>query len=386
MIEAYQQQLAKYYKGYLRDIISGKPFSAVVLRGEKNKPATTVELHKAIALFRQNEKTAQRRGWTIAWEDWSSKKLGKQKWVSTIIVDTEEDYLHLLQKEEEAAAFKHQLQILLNWQSAIQSFLMDKPERVLDLKAVWSDLQKVVDHLLAHDVSDHYIRSIPVPVHTKFIEAYRPIIFLLLKAIAPEKYTSGSTTLDELLSLKQKPHLYPIRWLDRAIAGQFMHGMGVTGVTVDWLKQINWDIKEVWLVENETNLYLIPERNDAIAIFSKGKATYSLKEVPLLAKARLFYWGDLDEEGYKMLNAMHGYYPNNLQSVFMDEKTLLLHAGEMGKQDAAYKTISLEHLTKEEQAAFNILKYHNGRLEQERIRQDYVVAYLKELYDINNGI
>ena len=386
MIEAYQQQLLKYYRRYLRDIISGKPFSVVVLRGEKNKPATTVELHKAIALFQQNEKTAQRKGWTIEWEDWSSKKLGKQKWVSKIIVDTEEDYLHLLQKEVEAAAFKHQLQILLNWHPAIQSFLMDNPERVLDLKTVWNDLQKVVDHLLAHDVSDHYIRSIPVPVHTKFIEAYRPIIFSLLKTIAPGKYITESTTLDELLSLKQKPHLYPIRWLDRTMAEQLMHGMEVTGITVDWLKQINWDIKEVWLVENETNLYLIPERKNVIAVFSKGKATHSLKEVPLLAKAKLFYWGDLDEEGYKMLNAMHSYYPDNLQSVFMDETTLLQHAGEMGKQDAVYKTTSLEHLTKEEQAAFNILKYHNGRLEQERIRQDYVAAYLKELYDINNGI
>lgn len=130
-------------------------------------------------------------------------------------------------------------------------------------------------------------------------------------------------------------------------------------------------------MENETNLYLIPERKNAIAIFSKGKATHSLKDVPLLVKAKLFYWGDLDEEGYKMLNAMHGYYPNNLQSVFMDEATLLQHAGEMGKQDAAYKTISLEHLTREEQAAFNILKYHNGRLEQERIRQDYVAEGIR---------
>ena len=76
---------------------------------------------------------------------------------------------------------------------------------------------------------------------------------------------------------------------------------------------------------------------------------------------------------------MHGYYPHNLQSVFMDETTLLRHAGEMGKQDAVYKTVSLEYLTREEQAAFNILKYHNGRLEQERIRQDYVVEVLGKI-------
>ncbi|HRP57311.1 MAG TPA: hypothetical protein PLH26_14760 [Agriterribacter sp.] len=39
------------------------------------------------------------------------------------------------------------------------------------------------------------------------------------------------------------------------------------------------------------------------------------------------------------------------------KKTLLLHAGEMGKQDAAYKATLLEHLTKEEQAAFVNVNY-----------------------------
>ena len=378
MINAYQQQLTRYYKSYLRDIISDNPFNPVVLRGEKTKPATTVALHKAIALFQQYEKTELRKGWTIIWEDWSSKKLGKQKWASKIIVDTEEDYLFLLHKEQEIAAFKIQLHNLLSWQPAIQSFLIDKPERVLDLKEVWSDIQKVVDYLLLHDVRHHYIRSIPVPVHTKFIENYRSVIFAILKTIAPEKYSTTANSLDELLLLKQKPHLYPIRWLDKTMAAQFMHGMELTGVTADWLKQINWNIEEVWLIENETNLWLIPERKNAIAIFSRGYATHTLKEIPFLHNTRLYYWGDLDEDGYEMLNAMRGYYPG-IQSVCMDEATLLQHANELGRQSATYKTSSLPHLTQQEHAAFNILKYHNGRLEQERIRQDYVAEVLGEI-------
>lgn len=375
MIEAYQQQLLRYYKGYLKDVISGKPFSVIVLRGEKNKPTTTIDLHKAISLFQKNEKSTERKGWKIEWEDWRSKKLGKQKWASKIIVETEEDYLHLLKKEEEIFEFKQQLQNLLQWQPAIQSFLLDKPERILHYKDIWSDIQKVADYLLQYDVSNQYIRTIPVHVHTKFLEKYGALLSGLLKAIHPEKFVLETNDLSQLLSLKQKPHIYPLRWLDKELSAQYMHGMEVTGVTIDWLRKLNWQIKEVWLVENETNLYLIPERKNAIAIFSKGYATLNLQSIPVLQNATLYYWGDLDEDGYKMLNAMRGYY-STIISVFMNETTLLQHAGELGKQDATYKTTLLPHLSKEELAAFTILKHHNGRLEQERIRQDYILHTL----------
>lgn len=378
MIEAYQQQLLRCYKTYLRGSISGSSFNTIVLRGEKNKPGTTVELHKTISLFQQNEKTEHRKGWTIQWEEWNSKRFGKQKWASKIVVDTEEDYIYLLKKEQEVDAFKKQVQTLLKWQPGIQSFLKESPARVLELKSVWNDIQQVVDYLLVNDVSNHYIRSIPVSVHTKFIEAYKSLITSLLKIIHPEKYNGAITNLEQLLSLNLKPHLYPIRWLDKSLSAKYMHGMEVTGVTVDWLKEISWNIHEVWLIENETNLYLIPERKNAIAIFSKGYATHKVKEIPFLQHAKLYYWGDLDEDGYKMLSSMRDFYPS-ITSVFMDEATLLQHANELGRQEAKYRTISLPLLTEKEQAAFNILKHHNGRLEQERIRQDYMMQQLEAL-------
>ena len=52
----YFLQLGKSYKSYLKNIIAGEPFRPIILRGGKNKPATTAELHKAITLFQQYEK------------------------------------------------------------------------------------------------------------------------------------------------------------------------------------------------------------------------------------------------------------------------------------------------------------------------------------------
>jgi hypothetical protein len=56
MEQSYFSQLDKQYKQYLQNLVFGKIFEAIVLRGGKNKPATSVELHKQIALFQKNEK------------------------------------------------------------------------------------------------------------------------------------------------------------------------------------------------------------------------------------------------------------------------------------------------------------------------------------------
>lgn len=378
MFDKYRQQLERCYKAYLKDTVSGLPFTPIILRGEKSKPATMADLQKNVALFLQYEKSESRGGWRIEWMDWSSKIVGRQKWVARVTVETEKDLLQLLQRHQETAAFKEQLQALLTWAPGIRAFLAAKPELILAYKTIWCDLQKVVDYLLSFDVSVQYIRSIPVPVHTKFIEMHKPLILSLLKCVAPHRFADDCVTLEQALALKMKPHLYTVRWLDKEMSQRLLHGMECTGVTGDWLRQINWPISEVWMVENETNLYLVPPRKNAMAIFSRGYAMSQLKDIPLFHKASLYYWGDLDEDGYKMLNGMRAGYPH-IKSVFMDEYTLLKHAEELMTQQAKYKTAVLPLLTGAEQAAFNILKHHNGRLEQERIRQDFIVERLSQL-------
>ncbi len=379
MIAAYQKQLLRFYSNYLRSLVAGSVFEPIILRGEKHKPDNTVDLHAAIKMFQRYEKSINGYGWQIEWQSWSSKKLGQQQWPARILVDTEDDYIALLGKQEEVAAFKDRLHSLLQWQPAIHPILEKHPLYLLQYADRWDDIVNVVNILLTKDVSGFYIRSIPVPVHTKFLEdsTNKLLITALLKAVAPDRYNAASASLDAMLGLKRKDYIFLLRWLDTDLAKRYMHGMELTGVTADWLRNSTWDINEVWLVENETNLHMLPPRPGAVAIFSRGKATHALKEIPLFHKVQLYYWGDLDEEGYRMLHAMHGFYPN-LVSVFMDEATLLQHAAEMGKQ-SPYTIQSLSHLTKEETAAFNILRYHDGRLEQEKIRQDYMAEVLERM-------
>lgn len=374
--EQYIKQLQKQYNVYLRNIILEQPFAPVLLTGGKERPGTTRELHQRIQLFQQYEKTEDRNGWLIEWKEWSSKKLGKQQWPAKITVATEADFLYLLQKQEEVAAFRMQLRVMLNWNGKISGWLSAQPRKVLELQKKWNDISVVTDYLLVNDVAGHYMRSLSVPVHTKFIKDNEGVILSLLKFLAPEKFTEECTGLDVALNLQQKPFIYPMRWLDPLLAEKYSHGMDVLGVTPEGLKKLSWEIEAICMVENETNLYLLPQVKGMMAICSWGKALSLLREVPLLQQTQLFYWGDLDDEGFHMLNSFRQHYPH-VQSLLMDKATVQFHVAEMLAQSVSYRKAQFSSLFIQEHEAYNMLAATNGRIEQEKLQQEYIQQVLQ---------
>jgi len=375
MEQSYLSQLEKHYKYYLQNLVAGNDFEPIILRGGKNKPANTVELHKQVAIFQKNEKNYGKPGWTIEWEDWSSKKLGNQKWPKQIHVSTEEDLLFLTGRKKHAEDFKLLLANIVAWKPALYSLIQSKPELIHDHSQDWQTIQRVVDFLLRNDTENLYLRSIPVPAHTKFLHNKRGLLLTILKHLQPDKFLPSHIDLEDALRVKRKQFLFPMRLLDAALAKQYMSGIDSFAIAANAIQNNNWEIKKVVLVENETNLYLLPPMQGTLAIFSCGKALHLLKDIELFHTAKSFYWGDLDEEGFKMLNSIKSYYPN-LQSLFMDQQTVTLHDNEMHVQPYLYKNGSLEYLSQEEIAAYDLLSARNGRIEQERLHQDYVMERL----------
>jgi hypothetical protein len=356
-ITAYTDQLQKKYSAYLRRIVLGLPFETIVLRGGKNKPDTTAALHKAIQEFQQHEKNTTQPGWQIEWESWNSKALGRQQWPATITVPAEADLLHLLK----------QVQVLLNWKPAIQQWLAEKTGLVLSLQPAWPGIMSVTDFLLAHNVSGYYLRNLPVPVHTKFIEANKATILSLLRHLQPEKFDNAERDFEKSIGVQLRPMIFSLRWLDAALGRAHHYPAEVAGITAEVLRQAAWPMTEIWLVENETALYMLPARAQALALCSHGYALAQLANIPLFQKTPLFYWGDMDEDGFALLHQCRLLYPHT-QSRFMDAATLDAHLPELHTQPAVYKRLSFPTLTPEEQAAYERLLTVNGRVEQERVR------------------
>ena len=176
----YLEQLEKKYPGYLKSIVSKEMIFPIVLRGGKEKPTNTVALSEGIAYFISNEKSGDKKGWTITWKN--IKFITRnQNWPSQILIESEEDLLHLLKKEKEVKLFKQILQQILEWNPSIQDWLVANCIKILALEQSWKGICDVVDYFLQNDVSNYYLRSLPVPVHTKFIEDHKDPILPILK-------------------------------------------------------------------------------------------------------------------------------------------------------------------------------------------------------------
>jgi hypothetical protein len=378
MTNQYMAQLEKAYTVYLAEVAFNNPFAPIVLRGGKNKPATTIELHDHTKLFQQLEKTTANPGWTIEWEEWSSKKFGRQQWPKNVSVLSETDLIFLLKKEREIETFRSIIKTLIEWRPDLRTWISQNVKDVLLLKEVWSSIIKVIDCLLVNDVREYYLRSVPVPVHTKFIKEHERIIVNLLQYLSPDKFSSQTSDIETVLQLRTKPFLFTARWLDAGCAKVFTNNMMVFGITTEDLHATNWMIERVILTENETSVYQLPELEGTLALCSNGKAVSLLKDIPLLAGDNLFYWGDMDEEGFFMLHHLRQLYPK-AQSIMMDEATIALHEKEITTQPAKYKNMEMEGLLPHEYSAYKILAERNGRLEQEQLQHLYINKCLTEL-------
>jgi hypothetical protein len=102
--------------------------------------------------------------------------------------------------------------------------------------------------------------------------------------------------------------------------------------------------------------------NDA---WGKGFQVSLLRQAQWLADCAIWYWGDLDAQGFAILSQLRGYWPRT-RSFLMVAGTLARYREAVVTGTAAEET-DLTNLEEEEAAVYRQLVAHNWRLEQERI-------------------
>lgn len=111
------------------------------------------------------------------------------------------------------------------------------------------------------------------------------------------------------------------------------------------------------LICYQINGLAFPQKNNSMVIFGKGYGIHTLKQIPWLAKCKIYYWGDIDTDGFAMLSQIRSYYPRT-QSLLMDEATLLACKAFWGEEAKAKKQTPevLTDLTPEEAQVYRRLK------------------------------
>ena len=118
----------------------------------------------------------------------------------------------------------------------------------------------------------------------------------------------------------------------------------------------------------------LPTHTDAVALGGVGDSVTRLRDVRWLRTCQLYYWGDLDVDGFRILANVRKLFPE-VKSLLMDRETFEAHRTLVVAGNGKICE-SLPMLSESENAVLRILSDGNLRLEQERIIQAWVESSL----------
>ena len=137
--------------------------------------------------------------------------------------------------------------------------------------------------------------------------------------------------------------------------------------------------KRIIIVENLESGLSLPSLPNTLVICGQGN-NLSWMQANWLKVRNVYYWGDIDSHGLKMLALARSYVPSIL-AILMDQKTLMSHTDSMVMEISPTKEPE-QGLTSSEKELFKLLqsgKLPGDRLEQERIKSCVINRALKAI-------
>ncbi|HBF20704.1 MAG: hypothetical protein CMI36_16460 [Owenweeksia sp.] len=369
-VEEIRKKAERLYRQVLQTNVTGETIFPLTIRSNKRLSSDFTVMRQEIAQVMAGSKDRIGYGYTVVSKTVNTRRHGSQDMPDSIVFETKEDYLKFIGKQKEYVRFEQDY-------SLIQKNLPQLPSRWLEKNVMmivqyhqqWESLIKVCQWFLHEFKPDiYYIRELPISVHTKFIEGHKKILKSLLDTLIPWLINREATEFEKRYHLKYNQPLIRYRFLDATIQSGIPYDD--LGVPLEQFGNNPLNCEKVIIVENKMNYLTFPKVKSAICIWGGGFAIENLKWVPWLKDKEIYYWSDLDAQGFQMLSQLRGYYPQT-QSFLMGRKVLeqfkdFIVAGTPCKAE------NLPGLQAEEYELYQYLQKENLRLEQERIPQTYI--------------
>ena len=355
------------YKAYLQSIVEGESFNPFVIIGDKKPNKNTAKFEEELTELISRSKEKIGYGYTIEYQTVKTKRHGIQDIPISISFQTEYDYLKYINEEKATAKFKTDIPSILSSFPELKDWIYNYPMKVIDND--WESLLKVCRYFKDTPKPHLYIRELPIQVHTKFIENKKSIIRELLDIVIAEKINDDEKQFERRFNLKYDEPIVRFRILDNAISHQLFSGLDDVSIPISKFQDLFLPIQTVYVVENKINMLAFPVKRDSIVIWGHGFGVDIMKNVEWLKSKKIYYWGDLDVQGFQILSEFRTQF-KQVQSFFMDRYTFDKYfEGDKGTVTNVEKELCL---TQEECDMYKYLKENNFRLEQEKIPYDYV--------------
>lgn len=349
-------------------------FPWIIPSNKKINGSNYSEWKNDLVPLHQQSKDAKGKGYTIEWKE-KSIIGSKQSVPVKIYFETFEDYLHFIGRTEDYHKIKDSQIILDAALPMLREWTVNNPALLLTHYNEWADIIQVCNYFLANKPPHNfYIRELPIPVHSKFIEGNSTILRKLLDIILPPDWINLNENDFVLRYRLKKPNVHTqIRVLDDELKPVL--GYEECSLPLDDAAWLKWLPEKVFIIENQVCYLTFPKVKNAVAIFGEGFKSRLSRHIPWLEKTNLFCWFDLDAAGFEMLNMIRQHYPS-VQSLLMNNDTF--ESFKEFSVDNKYRKKELPFLNREERLLYQHITENSKRLEQERISQAYVQKNLPQ--------
>jgi hypothetical protein len=373
-----QHKATRLYPLFLRAWLQAEAFFPLDFPVGK-LPTDYLALRKGARDLQVQSREQRGFGYALTYQVQQKRFSGPQTLPVRVVIETEQDFLRLIEKEAEFGQFRQDVALIRAQLPQLETWMQRYPQRVIEQHELWPDLLAVCCYFLEHPRPQMYIRELPISVHTKFIEQHRGIVRELLEQILPaEAMTSEAATFEQRFGLYEKEPPVRVRLLDEQLHKRY--GLPLTELSVPASQFAAFDLlrgQRCIITENEMTFLTLPPRRDTFALFGSGFMVHNLGRLLWLAECPIFYWGDLDAQGFQILSRLRSVFPH-VTSVMMNQETLSAFA-DFCTAGTPCPPQHLPHLTPEELMLFVHLASEGIRLEQERISHAYALKQLEQL-------
>lgn len=375
-----KQKAINKYHAFLEAYLEGADFFPLIIPSDK-KPSSKYQSFLAEIEQILNESKEKRGfGYTIEWKEVATQRFGNQSLPNQIRFENETDYLKFIGKEKEYSLFKTNVSKILNSLPQLTTWIRQGISYVIKNADEWDDIIKVCCYFIDNPRPNLYIRELPICIHTKFIEENQAVIRELLDNLIPSYINKEENLFERRFNLKYNEPLIRILILDSSIAATNFSGISDLLIKQTDFENLNLPLKNVIILENKTNFnniynfLTLPQLKNTMAVFGKGFGVGTLKNTLWLKQVMIYYWGDIDAQGFQILSQLRSYFPQ-VKSLMMDFETLK----DFDNQSVVGTLTNVDFvnsLTEDEKLVFNHVKANNIRLEQEKIPYQYAKDYI----------
>jgi hypothetical protein len=367
------------YPALLRDWLAGAPFAPLSFPAGA-PPAEYRALQQAVDRLLASSKERRGYGYRVESATRATRAFGTQSLPVRIVIDTRDDLLRLVDKGAEFAAFAADVGLIRAALPQLEPWLASHVQQVIEHHGAWPDLLAICAYFLAHPRPGRYARELPIPVHTKCIEEHTGVLRRLLDALLPpEAIAQGEAQFEPRYGLRYDEPLVRLRLLDPQLTARLSLPLNDISAPISQLAALPLAGHDCVIVENKLVFLTLPALPNAVAIFGGGFRVDLLGRLPWLRTCRLWYWGDLDAQGFLILARLRAHLPH-VTSVLMDDATLDAFRAFV-VPGTPCPPIVPQQLSAAEQATFSRLAASTLRLEQERISYAHAHRVLQQVLE-----